>query len=367
MNGHMNVIIGSALVDMYAKCGEVDDACRVFDEMQEKRCSVTWGLMISMYTDNGCGHRALELFDIMQQDHQLVPTKATLLSALKACSDIGAIKSARMIHDEIIRREMDEETVLTNAVIDCYSRCGSMEEAHLVFDGAGEHDFVSWTALIVGYAHCADTVMVHRCLEDMQQEGLKLDELVFMTILVACRHSGLIAEACLYFRGMSEAHGITPSVDHYNCMIDILSRGGYMQEAEHLLRTMHLPPDLVGWRSLLSCCSSFENADLSLQCFDEVSKRDPINGSAYALMSNVYMNDHIGGVELLHDVDDPIHRSVSKPDCTNTFGIGANDDDDDVQKTMRNRFDSYIYSFSSMCCVAAKLHFCSEKNSCFVI
>jgi hypothetical protein len=116
-----------------------------------------------------------------------------------------------------------------------------------------------------------------------------------------------------------------------------------MQEAEHLLRTMHLPPDLVGWRSLLSCCSSFENADMSLQCFDEVSKRDPINGSAYALMSNVYMNDHIGGVELSHDVDDPIHRSISKPDCTNTFRIGANDDVGTIQKTMRNRFDSYIF------------------------
>ena len=348
VNEHMNVIIGSALIDMYAKCGEIDDACRVFDEMPEKNV-VMWGLMISMYTDNGCGHRALELFDIMQQDHQLVPRKPTFLSVLKACSDVGALRNARLIHDEIIRREMDQEIVLENAVIDCYSRCGSMEEAHLVFDRVSEHDLVSWTALIVGYAHCADTIMLRKSLEDMQQEGVKLDELIFMNILVACRHSGLIEEACLYFRYMIETHDIVPTIDHYNCMIDILSRGGYMQEAEHLLQTMHLEPDIVAWRSLLTCCTNFENTGLSLQCFNEVSKRDPINGSAYALMSKVYMNNHSHDIESLHKIEVQMAPLCSSSKdrwvgSRNAFGIKDNSINTN-QKTMKRKCESSILFF----------------------
>lgn len=283
-----SVFFGSTLMDMYAKCGSLEDACRVFEDMSTRN-AVTWELMISIYAQHGHGHSALESFERMKNEG-FEPRGPTFLCALNACGDIGALGYGRVIHDQIIRRESSSDVVLENAIIDCYARCGSMGEAHVVFDKLQIHNVVSWSALIQGYSNYGDAGSARWCLEAMEQEGLKLNEPAFTNILAACRHSGLLEEACHHFKCMKETHGITPTAEHYNCLIDLLSRSGYLQEAKSLLESMHIPPDIVAWRSLLTCCTNFQDTEGSLRCFSEVSRLDPVNGSAYALMSNIHTN-----------------------------------------------------------------------------
>ncbi|MCO5554750.1 hypothetical protein L7F22_008284 [Adiantum nelumboides] len=286
-----SVIFGSTLLDMYAKCESLEDACRVFEDMSV-RDVVSWESMISVYSQYGYSQSALESFERMQHEG-FKPRGPTFLCVLNACADLGALGYGHVIHDQVIRSGLCMgclDVVLANAVIDCYARCGIMKEAHAMFDKLQTHNVVSWGALIEGYSHAGDAVSARQCLEAMEKEGMKLNEPLYTNVLAACRHSGLLEEACYHFMQMKDFHGITPSAEHYNCLIDLLCRSGNLSEAESVVKGMHLTPDIVTWRSLLTFFISCQNTEGSLQCFDEVSRLDPINGSAYALMSNIFTN-----------------------------------------------------------------------------
>ncbi|MCO5603384.1 hypothetical protein L7F22_057534 [Adiantum nelumboides] len=250
---------------MYGNCGDVECACKVFDGLSTRDDSSWKGFK---------------------------PRGPTLLCVLNACADLGVLGYGRVIHDQVIKSGLCMDclyVVLANAVIECYARCGIME-AHAMFHKLPTHNVVSWGALIEGYSHVGDPVSATQCLEAMGKEGMKLNEPLYTNVLAACRHSGLLEEACYHFMQMKDFLGITLSAEHYNCLVDLLCRSGNLSEAESVVKGMHLPPDIVTWRSLLTFFISCQNMEGSFQCFDKVSRLDPINGSAYALMSNIFTN-----------------------------------------------------------------------------
>ncbi|KAI5060853.1 hypothetical protein GOP47_0023358 [Adiantum capillus-veneris] len=285
---YQSVAFGSTLLYMYATCESLEDACRVFEDMSV-RDVVSWELMISIYAEYGYSQSALESFERMQQEG-FKPRGPTFLCALNACADLGVLGYGHVIHDQLMRNESCSDIVLVNAVIDCYARCGSMREAHALFEKLLTRNVVSWCALIQGYSHLGDAISARQCLEAMEKEGMKLNEQLYTNVLAACRHSGLLEEACYHFMRMKDFRRITPTAEHYNCLIDLLCRSGNLDEAESILKGMHLTPDIVAWRSLLACFTTCQDTERSFRCFNEVSRLDPINGSAYALMSNIFTN-----------------------------------------------------------------------------
>ena len=126
--------ISNALVDMYVKCGRLEDACKETHKLSS--CDVvTWTSMIVGYTQKGHGEHSLELFNEMKlKDMQ--PGKVAYSAALKACAGLGlrGIEEGRSIHDAIIKHGFDEDTVLGSSIIDLYAKCGKLEDAHFVFN-----------------------------------------------------------------------------------------------------------------------------------------------------------------------------------------------------------------------------------------
>lgn len=278
--------IGNTLVDMYAKCGSLEKARTVFDKMSN-RYLVSWGAMIAGYAHHGLGIAALELYLEMQLE-KIKPNKVIFLGVLKACSSVGAIRQGRLIHEQITINRLESDVVIGNAVIDMYIKSGSLEEANKVFRRMSTRDVVSWSAMIAGYAQYGNCKLAGQYLEDMQQEGLKADALIFTTLLTACSHAGVVEEGRLFFNSMRKDHGITPGVVHYNCMVDILSRTGHLREAEALLRSMPGAPDTVGWMSLLTGCKTYGHMELGRLCFVELMRLDVSYASAYMIISNIY-------------------------------------------------------------------------------
>ncbi|KAH7286186.1 hypothetical protein KP509_33G062000, partial [Ceratopteris richardii] len=289
---HRDVIIAdirttyleSTLLEMYASCGSLEDAVKVFFDMSVQDV-MSWELMISIFSQHGYSHSALKCFERMQHIG-FKPRSPTFIYLLNACGDIGALEYGHWLHDQVIRNQCHSDLMIENAVIDCYAKCGSMKEAHNLFARLPAHNASSWTSLIQGYSSIGDAESAIYCLEAMQGEGMVLNETLYTNVLAACRHSGLLEAACHYFNQMNEAHGITPTTEHYNCLIDLLIRSGHILEAESILKGMHFPPDVVAWRSLLACFTTFQDRENSLQCFNKVSQLDPENGSAYALILN---------------------------------------------------------------------------------
>lgn len=282
----IDTCIGSGLIEMYIKCGYLEDACRVFSSLP-KRSVVTWNILLKGFTETGHGNKTLELFLLMQEDG-LKPDTVTLLCTIKACSSIAALQQGHLIHTRSTKWGLDMDLSVGNSLINMYSSCGSMSEAQGVFDELPMQDGVSWSALMAGYAQHNDYLEALRCFKSMQECDHKPDEVTLVCLLSACCRGGLIDEGFLHFEYMRDSLGLQPTVEHYNPLVDLLGGVGALHEAEDLLETLPFQKNMVGWVALLASCRKHSNQDIGRRCFDRVVEIDPANAAAYVIMSNIY-------------------------------------------------------------------------------
>lgn len=259
---HRDVVVGTALVDMYSKCGNVEEARSVFDEMPTRNM-LTWGAMLSGYAQQDYGFPALELFEAMQKE-AMKPNKVTLLFVLRACGNIGALVHGRWIHAEIIRHSFDGDTAVKNAVVDMYARCGSLEESRRLFSLLQEPDVVSWSSLFSGYAQHGVYNVAEQHVEAMGSQGIKPNVPIISSFLSACSRAGVATEGCQFFNNLTKNHGLLPSFEHYSCMIDLFGRGGQFNEAEDLLKTMPSLPNFIVQMSLLTHARTFSDSSFEV-------------------------------------------------------------------------------------------------------
>ncbi|XP_038989827.1 pentatricopeptide repeat-containing protein At5g43790-like [Phoenix dactylifera] len=281
-----DLFVGAALVDMYSKCGDVDDARLVFDKMS-KRDLVSWTSMISGYAHNGCSTETLEFFGLMQQS-DVKSNRVSLLSALLACGHLGALRRGECFHCYVIKTGLEPDILVATAVVDMYAKCGSLDLARLVFELADEKDVVCWSAMIASYGYHGlgkDAIAV---FDQMVEARVKPNHATFTSLLSACSHSGLLEEGERYFHSMNDTFGVEPKLSHYACMVDILGRAGKLYEAQVLIEHMPMDPDSSLWGSLLGACQIYGDLDLAERIADRIFELNTNHSGYYVLLSNIY-------------------------------------------------------------------------------
>ncbi len=144
-----DVFEGTSLVDMYAKCGSIEDAWRVFNKMPSQ-VAVTWTAMILGHMKCGQGQKALEVFQQMQQE-VVKPNSVTFVGVLNACASVIVLEEARFVHQQIIESVLESDVFVGNSLVDMYAKCGSLEAAWIVFNKVPSRDMVTWSAMILGH------------------------------------------------------------------------------------------------------------------------------------------------------------------------------------------------------------------------
>ncbi|KAI5084167.1 hypothetical protein GOP47_0000336, partial [Adiantum capillus-veneris] len=283
---HSNVVIRSSLIDLYAKCGSLEDARNVFDGSWNRNI-VSWGTMIAGHAHYGQGFMALDLYRKMQQEG-LKPEHATFVSAIKACCCVGALDQGRLIHMQIVERDSELDLIIGNTLIDLYAKCNRPQEAQNTFNGLRDRDVVSWSALAAGYAMVGDYSSSKHCLDMMYQDGLRPDGVFFTSIMSAFSHAGLVEEGHLCLEELAKDFGFRPCLEHYNCVIDLLGRSGSLKEGKVFLQAMPILPNAISWMSLLTGCRTHGHTQLARDCFEESVCLKPENASSYVIMSDLY-------------------------------------------------------------------------------
>lgn len=279
--------VGNALVNMYAKCGSMEDARQVFDGMV-KRDVVSWTAMIGGYAESGQSEKAFQMFQEMQQ-HGLQPNRITYMTVLNACTSSGALDWVKEIHTHIIESGLTSDTSVNNALVNMYAKCGSIEDARVVFDEMGsKRDIISWNAMIGGYALHGRGQDALRIFEEMLRVRVRPDAVTFVSVLSACSHAGLVEEGHRYFTSMSRVHGLTPRMDHYSCMVDILGRAGYLHEAEKIIKEMPVRATASIWGALLGACRTHGDVIRAEQAAEQCLLLDSQNSGTYILLANTY-------------------------------------------------------------------------------
>lgn len=287
-NIHMDVVIQTSLVDMYAKKGSLETAFCVFGNMPHKNI-ISWSALISGLAQNGFAGRALEMLIEMQKcgfELDLV----SLVSALLACSQIGLLKLGKSIHGYIVRR-LHFDRVSGTAVIDMYSKCGALFCARSLFDRIKSRDSISWNAMISSYGiHGFGNEALSIFLQ-MIETNLRPDHATFASLFSAFSHSGLVKQGQYWFNCMIKEFNIQPSEKHFTCIVDLLARSGRVEDAYELIKTMNNEPGISIWVSLLSGCHKhrkFLIGDIAAKKVIE-SKSDDLG--LYALISNFYADN----------------------------------------------------------------------------
>ncbi|KAL4398252.1 hypothetical protein HN51_002862 [Arachis hypogaea] len=329
-----DLFVQTALIEMYAKCGHLDYACKVLDSMEEpdlvsynvllveyvrigeikmahqlfnrmpQRDLVSWNTIIHGYAslgDVGTAHKlshtdvehrqqsneALKLFHEMQVAN-VVPDRVTMLSVLSVCASLGALGMGKMVHEYIERNEIGIDMKLGTSLLDMYAKCGDIDNALRMFELLDHKDVFTWSVMIMGLANHGFGEQALACFSKMITEGIKPNDVTFIGLLSACSHSGLVDKGWVCFKSMSCLYGFSPQIEHYGCMVDILGRAGLLEEARELIRTMPFAPDAIVWRAFLGACKIHKNVDLAQEATLNLLELEPHIDGNYLLLSNIY-------------------------------------------------------------------------------
>ncbi|KAK7307939.1 hypothetical protein VNO77_41436 [Canavalia gladiata] len=274
----------TALIKSYADLGgHISDCYRIFLDTSGQQDIVSWTAIISVFAEQD-PEQSFLLFRQLHHENFL-PDWYTFSVALKACAYYVTEQHATAVHSQVIKKGFQEDTVLCNALIHAYARCGSLALSEQVFNEMHYRDLVSWNSMLKSYAIHGQA---KDALELFQQMNISPDSATFVALLSACSHVGLVDEGVKLFNSMSDDHSIVPQLDHYSCMVDIYGRAGRILEAEELIHKMPMEPDSVIWSSLLGSCRKHGETRLAQIAADKFKELEPKNSLGYVQMSNIY-------------------------------------------------------------------------------
>ncbi|KAA0044055.1 hypothetical protein IC582_009484 [Cucumis melo] len=313
----MDVSLWNAVIGLYAKCGSLDYARELFEEMPEKDgityCSMisgymvhgfvnqamdlfrelerprlpTWNAVISGLVQNNRQDGALDIFRAMQS-HGCRPNTVTLASILPIFSHFSTLKGGKEIHGYAIRNTYDGNIFVATAIIDSYAKCGYLQGARQVFDQLKGRSLIAWTSIISAYAVHGDANVALSLFYEMLTYGIQPDQVTFTSVLAACAHSGELDEAWKIFNILLPDYGIQPLVEHYACMVGVLSRAGKLSDAVEFISKMPLEPNAKVWGALLNGASVAGDVELGKYVFDRLFEIEPGNTGNYVIMANLY-------------------------------------------------------------------------------
>ncbi|KAK7362582.1 hypothetical protein VNO77_04699 [Canavalia gladiata] len=282
-----NLILLTAVVDMYSKCSATKQATIVFRRMEKKNV-ITWTAMLVGLSQNGYAEDALKLFLQMQEENVAANT-VTLVSLVHCCAHLGSLKKGSCVHAHLIRHGYAFNAVNMSALIDMYAKCSKIHYAEKLFNiGFHLKDVILCNSMIMGYGMHGHG---HRALgvyDRMIEERLKPNQTTFVSLLTACSHSGLVEEGNALFHCMERDHNIKPRDKHYACIVDLLSRAGRLEEADAWVKQMPFQPSSDVLEALLSGCRTHKNINMGIKIADRLISLDYLNSGIYVMLSNMY-------------------------------------------------------------------------------
>ncbi|PIA58114.1 hypothetical protein AQUCO_00500213v1 [Aquilegia coerulea] len=316
-----SVFVKNSLIDLHAKLGNLSDAEKIFSGIKWKDLSswnimmdgymrhmlidkahgmfkamgekdtLSYNIMISGFAESGFGVDALELFLRLlklQSSVKVKPNSSTYTIVLSVCATFTMLRFGVQIHASLFKCGILPGNIyIDNSLINMYARCGCIEETEQLFNDMPKRDVVSWNTLIVGLGQngCARKAL------EVAEEVLKLgfyNGSTFVGLLTSCSHGGLVDKGMKYLTSMTSKYGIQPSIDHYNCVIDMLGRAGRLTEAYDLLWKMPLAPNAVTWAAILSASVVHSNKEIGEIAAHELRVLDPFNAANHMMLAKVY-------------------------------------------------------------------------------
>ncbi|KAI0492933.1 hypothetical protein KFK09_027209 [Dendrobium nobile] len=282
-----DVYLNNVMISALLECKRVDEARELFDQMGE-RTLVSWNMMLMGYSKCGLKNEAFRLFIRMTIEGVIYESLA-LVPLFNICASLPALELGEMFHTIVIKRSFSYcSVVLDSAMVDMYSKCGSLEDARSYFDRMDERNIVVWNSMITGYGKHGQSCEVFVLYRKMQEENVKPNGVTFLSLLSACSHGGLVEKGISCFITMLEEDEVEVRAEHYTCMVDLLGRAGFLKEAHEVINKMPMEPEVSTWGALLGACRLHKEVDFGRLAAEKLFELDSENSGHYILMANIY-------------------------------------------------------------------------------
>ncbi|KAL5565543.1 hypothetical protein UlMin_028707 [Ulmus minor] len=261
-----NVFVQSALVDMYAKCGDFNSAKRALENMEVDDV-ISWNSMIVGCVRQGFAEEALCLFEKMHGrdmkiDHFTYPSILNSMAAMKE------MKSAKSVHCLIIKTGFEAYVLVGNALVDMYTKLGNLDWANQVFDGIPKKDVISWTSLVTGYANNGSPERAIQLFCDMKVTGISPDQFVIASILSACAELTIL-EFGQQIHASFIRSGLHSSLSVDNSLVTMYAKCGCIEDANRVFDYMPVR-NVITWTALIVGYAQNGRGRESLQFYDQM-------------------------------------------------------------------------------------------------
>ncbi|KAK8606688.1 hypothetical protein V6N13_052453 [Hibiscus sabdariffa] len=281
------IVSTNTMISVYSRSGEIDKALRLFEVTRGERNSVTWNSMMSGYIQNEQYKEALMLYLNMCR-LQIVRTRSTFSVLFHACSCRRSLQQGQLLHAHLTKTPFQSNVYVGTSLVDMYSKCGSIADAHRSFSSIYSPNVAAWTAIINGYAHHGLGSQAISLFEHMLEKGMVPNGATFVGTLSACAHAGLVNEGMKLFRSMEKCYSVVPTIEHYACVVDLLGRAGLLREAEEFIKKMPVEADEVVWGALLHSCWYWMDMEVGERVAEKLFSMNPKTISVYVILSNIY-------------------------------------------------------------------------------
>ncbi|KAM0946492.1 putative tetratricopeptide-like helical domain superfamily [Dioscorea sansibarensis] len=282
--------VQNALITMYSRCDDTVHAYVLF-RINADRSLVCWNAMVAGFAHTDQVKETCLVFqELLACGMQ--PNYVTMVTILSLCARVADLHHGRELHCYIMKHrfEGDGRQLLSNSLLDMYSKSGRMLSARNVFEMMEYHDEVSYTSLIAGYGMQGDGAISLKLFNRMIEWGIEPDHITMVAILSACSHSGLVTQGQMLFDKMVSLYGIVPRMEHYSCMVDLFGRVGLLRKAEEILIRMPFPASTAMLATLIGACQAHGNIEIGKRAADKLLEMKPQDPRHYVLITSMYVS-----------------------------------------------------------------------------
>nr|XP_043631092.1 putative pentatricopeptide repeat-containing protein At3g25970 [Erigeron canadensis] len=280
--------ISNSLMAMYSGSNGIhmEYALKIFENMEFKD-QVSWNSMLTGLSQHGFSENALKLFQIMQSENTGMDYYA-FSAILRSCADLATLQLGQQVHTLAQKSGFVSNEFVSSSLVVMYSKCGIIEDARRSFDTSYRQNAVNWNSIMFAYAQHGQGHVALDLFSQMRESKVKLDHITFVAVLTACSHIGLVEEGYNFLKYMQSDYGVSPRMEHYACVVDLLGRAGCLKEAKKLVKDMPLKPNAMVWKTLLGACRLCGDVESAMEVANFLLETEPYEHCTYVLLCDLY-------------------------------------------------------------------------------
>ncbi|XP_060215327.1 pentatricopeptide repeat-containing protein At4g32450, mitochondrial-like [Lycium barbarum] len=217
---------------------------------------------------------AIEVLHLLEQQHVTVDLSRYIM-LMNVCGEDKSLEDAKSVHEHLVRSHPNLDIKMHNKILEMYGKCGSMNDAFLLFQKMPQRNLTSWDTMITWFGKNGLGEDAIELFGEFKKTGMKPDGQMFLGVFHACSVVGDIVEGMLHFESMSKDYGIVLSMEQYVGVVDMLASTGYLDEAMEFIERMPIEPSVEVWETMMNLCRIQGNLELGDRCAEIVECLDP--------------------------------------------------------------------------------------------